>query len=417
MKNIAIIGGGTNGIGLLKSLLDYNYNVYVFEKNEKPGGIWYSNTFFDLKIQVNSKHYRFYDKPHKRNIHRMSGKEIQKYIQEYIDQNDLNSRVYLNYDAEIIKVNEKYKIKNKNNSSSCKILFDYVIYTGENTMRYIPDLFQNQEYSHKILYPDMLDKSLLKKLNNKKIVINGGSKSAMDMAYSLKKHTSADVTLISRGFSSFLRSSEINSLQLPDLIHASFISILNKLKITKKSFNDVLFSYNIAPELSDKVKPGSQNLLTDDEFQTLKTMKKKIYTNINISQDELILDNKEKIKYDYIFLCLGYMPTKIPFTSKYVFSFLKDDYMLGSTSPLNSHFTAYFINEYIKYNKNDFRLFFKERSKKMSFYMKVYKLIYILFDVKMIKIDKFIMFTRIFIFLLLFISARLIFLKFQKKNS
>ena len=80
MKNIAIIGGGITGIGILKSLIDYKYKVYLFEKNENIGGLWYYNNFFDLKIQMNSKHYRYYDKPHKKNIHPLTRRQTKTWI-------------------------------------------------------------------------------------------------------------------------------------------------------------------------------------------------------------------------------------------------------------------------------------------------------------------------------------------------
>ena len=44
--NIAIIGGGITGVGILKALSDYkHFNVYLFEKENGLGGVWYTNDF------------------------------------------------------------------------------------------------------------------------------------------------------------------------------------------------------------------------------------------------------------------------------------------------------------------------------------------------------------------------------------
>ena len=164
----------------------------------------------------------------------MHGKKIKEYMKEYVDENNLTSNIFLNFDAEVIPFDKKCKIKNKKNGEFCDILFDYVIYTGSNTTRNIPEiLFKSTKYSEKIIYPDMLTKKVLEKLNDKRVIIYGGSKSAMDMAYTLKKNTSADILLISRGFSSFRRSSKKTSIPIKDLLHSGINSILKTLKLVK----------------------------------------------------------------------------------------------------------------------------------------------------------------------------------------
>lgn len=391
-KTIAIIGGGVTGVGLLKSLHDLKYNVYMFDKNNKVGGIWTSNKFYNLKIQVNSKHYRFYDKPHKQNIHNMSGEKIQNYIQEYIDENNLNKFIFLNFEVKVIQGEKKHRIKNKNNGNICDILFDYVIFTGTNS-RNVPDLFKSPEIQNKILYPDILTKSLLNKLNNKKVVIYGGSKSAMDVAYSLKKETSANVILVSRGFHSFARSCEKNSILIKDIINAGVVGIFNKYKISNKTFLESLFKLNINSNL-EHFKIGQGDVLTKDEFNLIKKVNKKKNTIIYISKNEIIFDNQEKINYDYIFLCLGYKKIKNLFTSKTIFSSKE---ILISTFPIKPHITSFFIDKYIKSNHDNFEIFFNKFSqqKSINIYIKIYILFCVLLDIKMPSIENFIKYCEI----------------------
>ena len=398
--NIAVIGGGITGIGILKSLIDYNYKVYLFEKNEIIGGLWDYNKFFDLKIQTNSKHYRYYDKPHKKNLHYMSAKKILEYIQDYVDYNDLNKNIFLNYNAEAIKFGSKHKIKNNNNGIFFNILFDYVIYATSKE-RVIPNLFKNDEISNKILFPDMLSESLLKKLNNKKIVVYGGSKSAMDMAYSLKKNTSADIVLISRSFNNFARSCKYNTVKIQDIISAIFKCILAGISNITSSVSskkkdiillgiETIFNLDITNGLgNDGI--GTGNILSNDEYMVLKNINKYKNSIIKINKNNIILDNQDKLTYDNIFLCLGYntnneLPKEASVIIPTIFLGVPVNEMLESS------IKAYLINTYIKSKYNDFDLFSKKKIKGLQFYIIFYKLIYLLFDIKLPTFQNFIIF-------------------------
>lgn len=392
MKNIAIIGGGITGIGILKSLIDYKYKVYLFEKNENIGGLWYYNNFFDLKIQMNSKHYRYYDKPHKKNINNMSAKKIMKYIQEYVDDNDLNKNIFLNYDAEVTKFESKYKIKNNQNGSFCNILFDYIIYTISEE-RNIPNLFINDEITNKILFPDMLSETLLKKLNNKKIVVYGGSKSAMDMAYSIKKNTSADIVLVARRFNYFARSCKYNSVKISDIISAVFKCSFNILSKKKKNIillgEKEIFKLNIFPGQEYQGR-GTGNILTKDEYLLLKNIKKYNNEIIKINKNDIILDNQYNLTYDYLFLCLGYKTKKKEILNEPNI-IIPSDLQIGiSNYMLDTSIKAYLINTYIKSKNNDFNLFSKKKIEELEFYIKLYKLIYLLLDIKLPSFKNFI---------------------------
>lgn len=401
--NIAIIGGGITGIGILKSLIDYNYKVYLFEKNENIGGLWHYNKFFDLKIQTNSKHYRYYDKPHKKNFHYMSAKKILEYIHDYVDENDLNKNIFLNYNADAIKFGSKHKIKNNNNGSFCTILFDYVIY-AKSKERVIPNLFKNDEISNKILFPDMLSESLLKKLNNKKIVVYGGSKSAMDMAYSLKKNTSADIVLVSRSFYNFARSCKYNSVKIQDIISVIFkcsLGVLSNITSSASSkkkniillAKETIFNLNISNGLwNDGI--GSGNILSNDEYMVLKNIYKYRNSIIKIDKNNIIIDNQDKLTYDYIFLCLGYETNND--TPKEP-SIVIPNIDLGApvNEMLESSIKAYLINTYIKSKYDDFDLFSKKKIKELQFYINFYKLIYMLFNIKLPTFQNFIIFFSI----------------------
>ena len=65
-------------------------------------------------------------------------------------------------------------------------------------------------------------------------------------------------------------------------------------------------------------------------------------------------------------------------------------YIGYSNSMIDSSINAYLINTYIKSKNNDFNLFSKKKIEELEFNIKLYKLIYLLLDIKLQSFKNFI---------------------------
>ena len=135
---------------------------------------------------------------------------------------------------------------------------------------------------------------------------------------------------------------------------------------------------------------GTGNILTNDEYLVLKNIKKYNNEIIKINKNDIILDNQYNLTYDYLFLCLGYNTKKNEILNEPNIIIPSNLYIGYSNSMIDSSINAYLINTYIKSKNNDFNLFSKKKIEELEFYIKLYKLIYLLLDIKLPSFKNFI---------------------------
>src|SRR5579862_4486525 len=107
MLNIAIIGGGVQGICLLDELVRNvkDCKVSVFEKSNCVGGVWANHGRVPhMGLQISSMHYRFPTFPHDKSVDLAKAEYVNKYINDYVDA--MNLRSYITFNTTVTRVSE-----------------------------------------------------------------------------------------------------------------------------------------------------------------------------------------------------------------------------------------------------------------------------------------------------------------------
>jgi cation diffusion facilitator CzcD-associated flavoprotein CzcO len=187
---ICIVGAGVGGLQTAKILSDNNHECHIFESSSDVGGVWREN-YEDYSLQVPSELYEFVDyKSNFKNGEFPSGKMVFEYIKKYVNNYNLYEKCNFHFEETVISISKHENWKIKTNIDSYD--FDYcVIATGMYNNPYIPESILKYNPVHSSCF---VDASICK---DKKIVVVGGGKSAIDCAVSASKY-SDDVTLLVR---------------------------------------------------------------------------------------------------------------------------------------------------------------------------------------------------------------------------
>jgi dimethylaniline monooxygenase (N-oxide forming) len=97
-KKIGIIGAGLSGLVTAKTLLEYGYDVHVFEKEAEIGGVWASCRHYPgLTTQNTRDSYAFIDFPMPRHYPEFpTGPQMQAYLLAYAQKFNLLPHIRLN---------------------------------------------------------------------------------------------------------------------------------------------------------------------------------------------------------------------------------------------------------------------------------------------------------------------------------
>lgn len=180
-SRIAVIGAGFSGIATANILKKNGFEAVVFEKYEKPGGVW-ATAYPEVQLQNIYPQYHLsdFDWPFKPDLH-PTGEQIMRYLTGAVDHLKLDVRLK----HEVLALTEQsdgWLVRYKNESGIHEEAFDYAIlaagqYTdGKNN----PQFLDQEQFRGKIITER--DVTSLDVFNGKRVVVFGYGKSALDMA-------------------------------------------------------------------------------------------------------------------------------------------------------------------------------------------------------------------------------------------
>ena len=180
-SRIAVIGAGISGIAAANMLRKNGFVPVIFEKFETIGGVW-ATAYPDVHLQNIYTQYRLsdFDWPFKPDLH-PSGQQVMDYLTAAVKHHKLDVR--LNHDIlETRKQPDGWSVRYMNRDGMHEESFPYLLlaagqYTDGKNMPRFPD----QEQFHGTVVTER-DITSLDLFDDKRVVIVGYGKSALDMA-------------------------------------------------------------------------------------------------------------------------------------------------------------------------------------------------------------------------------------------
>lgn len=209
-QRIAIVGGaGISGLQTIRALKARGLNIIAYEGSNKVGGIWKSN-YDNFSVQVPRVLFEFQDFPMPQIgwDDYADGKQVQQYMEEYADTYNLRESIVFNTTVTRVQlqpdqtwaVEIKMTNDNNNNNTTESIeFFDYVIiasglYSADN--QFIPSIPGKKSFQGTLVHScEFYDASVSK---DKRVVVIGGGKSAVDIAVEAALNKAKSVTLLPR---------------------------------------------------------------------------------------------------------------------------------------------------------------------------------------------------------------------------
>jgi len=201
-KTVAVVGAGIAGLQTIRALKARGFNVTAFESANAVGGVWRAN-YANFKLQIPKQLYEFQDFP-------MAdvawgafppGEQVQAYIEKYVDAFRMRDAIRFNTRVKGLQQMEDgtWKVQIETEQGTQKQDFDYLVmatglFTGAN--KFIPITPGQDKFSGKIVHSfDFWDATVAK---DKRVVVVGGGKSAIDCAIEASRAGASSVTLLQR---------------------------------------------------------------------------------------------------------------------------------------------------------------------------------------------------------------------------
>jgi dimethylaniline monooxygenase (N-oxide forming) len=193
---VCIVGAGVSGIQVADVMERDGHACHVFERESTVGGIWRQN-YAGFGLQVPHELYEFCNvQSHKAGTF-PPGAEIHEYIQHFFVTNDLSGRCTFSFNVSVLGIEsipEGWKVTTTDGTYE----FDYcVMCTGMYNTPFIPSFISDKQPANgsaTIHASDFTDADVAR---DKKVLVVGGGKSAIDCAVAAASVTD-DVTLCSR---------------------------------------------------------------------------------------------------------------------------------------------------------------------------------------------------------------------------
>jgi dimethylaniline monooxygenase (N-oxide forming) len=221
-NKVAIIGAGISGICSAKFAIEYGLEPTVFEKSDKPGGLWNTCMAWE-NLQLNSSKYSFlfYDFPwHDSQSLYPSVADTLEYLNRYIKHFDLESYIKLNRCVMSVKKDdEKWHVEYINllNNEKRTEKFDFVIVaTNMDSKPRIPKI-ENMENFKGIVMHSSEFKVKDERLKAKNVVVVGHCCSGPEIASNLVGHAKSIINVFERPHLIVERMIRIKCLDNPNL--------------------------------------------------------------------------------------------------------------------------------------------------------------------------------------------------------
>lgn len=204
-RRVAVIGAGVAGLQVVRALKSRGFPVTAFDSSSRIGGLWTKN-YANFGVQVPKQLYEFQDFPMetvKRGEY-ASGPQVQSYIEEYAsafglwDHLRLQTRVVSATQVKDSSVT--WCIELEKDGKTWKEEFDFLVvatglYSGAN--KSVPEISGiGSKFRGDLVHSCDFDDSSLAR--NKRVVVIGGGKSAVDCAVEASRAGATSVTLVQR---------------------------------------------------------------------------------------------------------------------------------------------------------------------------------------------------------------------------
>lgn len=180
-SRIAVVGAGISGIAAAQILKKNGFVPILFEKHEKIGGVW-ATAYPDVHLQniYTQYHLSDFDWSFQPDLH-PTGEQIMRYLTEAVDHLKLDIRLQ----HEVLDMNEQadgWLVRYKNKEGIHEEPFAFVLLAaGQYTDGKNLPQFMDQEYFKGRVITER-DVMSLDVFNDRRVVVIGYGKSALDMA-------------------------------------------------------------------------------------------------------------------------------------------------------------------------------------------------------------------------------------------
>lgn len=323
--NTIIIGSGISGMFTLKHLIDEGEtNVLILDKNKEPFGVWNINnnpSVFDNTYAVSSKLYMtISDFPLPKDMPEFPHHSlILNYYRDYAKHFNLYQYIKQNCKVEsMVKENGVWIIKT---NSGIYHSHNIVIATGTvNDCPNIPNDEMYKNFKGEMYHSNSFDK--IKNIKGKKILIIGGSDTAMDSAMELKNHNKVTIS-IKNGV--WFQNRILGANEPADMLYSRGIDFLFKKIVTKKyimnklnpnEITNVQFFWGLGGTGIDIWKPKCDylNSYYVKSREVIEQISKGIIIPQNgvakINQYSVTFKTNDTYEYDIILFCTGFNPLR-----------------------------------------------------------------------------------------------------------
>lgn len=178
---VAIIGGGVSGIAAARVFVKSGHEAVVYERGARAGGVW-AVAYPEVRLQNIAEHYRLNDVPWPfAPDHHPTREQILRYLDAAVAGLGLDVRVRHEVTA-VTERDDGWDLDVTGPDGPARERFDYVVvaagqYTGEPSR---PTLADRERFAGEVITDrDVTD---LARLANRRVVVVGFGKSAVDMA-------------------------------------------------------------------------------------------------------------------------------------------------------------------------------------------------------------------------------------------
>jgi dimethylaniline monooxygenase (N-oxide forming) len=325
LYNTIIVGSGISGLFTLKHLIEEGItNVLILDKNPEPFGLWNINnkpSVFENTYTVSSKLYMtISDFPMPDDMPEFPHHDlILKYYKNYAFHFDLYK--YIKQNCKVLNINKNNDIWTINTNNSVYYSTNIVIASGTvNDCPNIPNDTFYKQFKGEILHSNSFDN--IKNIKNKKILIVGGSDTAVDCAMKLKDNNKITIS-IKNGV--WFQNRTLGAYEPADMFYNRFLDYCIKNVLGKKYIhnqfnknNNLFVSYfwGIGGSGIDIWKPKCDylNSYYVKSREIIEQISKGVIIPengiVNINNKIITFESNDSYEYDIILFCTGYKPLK-----------------------------------------------------------------------------------------------------------
>ncbi|CBJ27809.1 monooxygenase domain-containing protein [Ectocarpus siliculosus] len=205
-KRVAVIGGGFSGIAAAKTFAERGHEVHGFERGPAFGGVWeLSRSYPDCQTQSPKDLYHFTDQTYGENVPEWpKAPDVNAYLHSYAEKHGVARLFRLNTSVETMERRADgragWTLTLQEDGCTKREDFDFVsVATGQFSQKHVATHPGEQEFAAQggevIHSSDYTDPSTIK---GKRVVVLGGSKSALDIAVNVANSGAKSVTLVYR---------------------------------------------------------------------------------------------------------------------------------------------------------------------------------------------------------------------------